>query len=74
MIIMASASGTLVPTIPRLIAGDEGTVREVMHAFNAKGLAALDPRWAGGSPRPISDEAIKVIVRIGAGAAAANPA
>ena len=47
MIIMASASGTLVPAIARLVAADEDTVRDVIHTFNAKGLAALDPRWAG---------------------------
>src|SRR6266568_493177 len=62
MIIMASASGTLVPAIARLVAAGEDTVRDVIHAFNAKGLAALDPRWAGGRPRRISDEDIEVIV------------
>src|SRR5271170_3903466 len=62
MIIMASASGTLVPAIARLVAADEDTVRDVIHAFNAKGLAALDPQWAGGRPRLIGDEDIKVIV------------
>ena len=55
MIIMASASGTLVPAIARLVAADEDTVRDVIHTFNAKGLAALDPRWAGGRPCLISD-------------------
>ena len=34
----------------------------MIHLFNAKGLAALDPRWAGGRPRLISDEDIEVIV------------
>jgi transposase len=62
MIIMASASGTLVPAIARLVAADEDTVRDVIHAFNARGLAALDPRWAGGRPRLISDGEIAVIV------------
>ena len=62
MIIVASASGTLVPAIARLVAADEDTVRDVIHAFNAKGLAALDPQWAGGRPRRISDEDIEVIV------------
>jgi hypothetical protein len=61
MIIMASASGTLVPAIARLVAADEDTVRDVIHAFNAKGLAALDPQWAGGRPRRISDEDIEDI-------------
>ena len=62
MIIMASASGTPVPAIARLVAADEDTVRDVAHLFNQKGLAALDPQWAGGRPRLISDEDIKVIV------------
>jgi transposase len=62
MIIMASASGTLVPAIARLVAADEDTVRDVIHLFNQEGLAALDPQWAGGRPRLISDEDIQVIV------------
>jgi hypothetical protein len=44
MIIMASSSDTLVPAIARLAAADEDTVRDVIHAFNQTGLAALDPR------------------------------
>src|SRR3954465_11275333 len=44
-IIMASASGTPVPAIARLVAADEDTVRDVIHAFNDRGLHALDPRW-----------------------------
>jgi transposase len=41
-----------VSAITRLVAADEDTVRDVIHAFNEKGLAALDPQWAGGRPRP----------------------
>src|SRR6266576_3320308 len=62
MIIMASASGTRVPAIARLVAADEDTVRDVIHAFNAEGLHALDPRWAGARPRLISDADIAFIV------------
>jgi transposase len=62
LIIMASASGTPVPAIARLVAADEDTVRDVIHAFNAQGLHALDPRWAGGRPRLISEEDIAFIV------------
>ena len=62
LIIMASASGTPVPAIARLTAADEGTVRDVIHLFNAKGLGALDPQWAGGRPRRISDDDVQVIV------------
>jgi hypothetical protein len=62
MIIMASSSGTLVSAIARLVAADEDTVRDVIHAFNERGLAALDPRWAGGRPRLIGDEDITFII------------
>ena len=41
LIIMASASGTTVPAIARLVAAHEDTVRDVIHAFNERGLAAL---------------------------------
>ena len=62
MIIMASSSGTPVSAIARLVAADEDTVRDVIHSFNAKGLAALDPRWAGGRPRRISDHGVDLVV------------
>jgi transposase len=62
MIIMASASGTPAPVIAGLVAADEDTVREVVHAFNEKGLAALDPDWAGGRPRQITDDDAEFIV------------
>lgn len=62
MIIMASASGTPVSAIARLVAADEDTVRDVVHAFNDKGLAALDPLWAGGRPRLITDDDITFVV------------
>jgi transposase len=62
MIIMASASGTLVPAIARLVAADEDTVRDVIRLFTARGLAARDPRWAGGRPRLIADHDVAVIV------------
>jgi transposase len=56
MIIMASASGTPVPSIARLVAAHEDTVRDVIHLFNEIGLRALDPQWAGGRPRRINDD------------------
>ena len=62
MIIMTSAPGTLVPASARLVAADEDTVRDLIRLFNAKRLAALDPRWAGDRPRLISDHDVEVIV------------
>ncbi|XVQ90255.1 helix-turn-helix domain-containing protein [Microbispora siamensis] len=58
----ASSSGTPVSAIARLLAADEDTVRDVVHAFNEKGLAAPGPQWAGGRPRLISDDDIAFIV------------
>ena len=62
---MASAAGTTVAAISRLVAADADTVRDVIHAFTERGLAALDPRWAGGRPRLISDADIGFIVTTG---------
>ncbi|HEY2765238.1 MAG TPA: IS630 family transposase [Pseudonocardiaceae bacterium] len=62
LIIMASASGTSVPSIARLVAAHEDTVREVIHTFNRVGLGALDPHWAGGRPRRITSEDEQVII------------
>jgi len=56
LIIMASSSGTPVPAIARLVAAHEDTVRDVIHRFNEIGLRALDPNWAGGRPRRISED------------------
>ncbi len=56
LIVMASASGTPVPAIARLVVADEDTVRGVIHRFNEIGLDCLDPRWAGGRPRLISSD------------------
>ncbi|WP_245657780.1 helix-turn-helix domain-containing protein, partial [Herbidospora mongoliensis] len=56
MILLASAGGNTVPVIARLVAADEDTVRDVIHRFNEMGLACLDPRWAGGRPRLLSDD------------------
>ena len=61
MIIMASASGTLVPAM-RLVAADEDTVRDVIHLFNRQGPGRAGPSVGGGRPRRISDDAIEVIV------------
>lgn len=46
----------------RLVAADEDTVRGVIHAFNERGPAALDPQWAGGRPRLISTDDEEFIV------------
>ncbi len=56
MMLLASVGGNRVPVIAQLVQADEDTVREVIHQFNNIGLACLDPRWAGGRPRLLSDD------------------
>lgn len=56
MMLLASAGGKRVLVIAQLVAPDEDTVRDVIHRFNGVGLACLDPRWAGGRPRLLSDD------------------
>ncbi len=51
MMLPASAGGNRAPVIARLVQADEDTVRDVIHAFNEKGLACLDSQW-GGRPSP----------------------
>jgi hypothetical protein len=56
MMLLASAGGNRVPMIAQLVQADEDTVRDVIHRFNEIGLACLDPQWAGGRPRLLSDD------------------
>ena len=51
MIIMASASGTLVPAIARLVATDEDTVRDVISYVQRQGPGRAGPS-VGGRPSP----------------------
>ncbi|MEU9890495.1 IS630 family transposase [Sphaerisporangium sp. NPDC051011] len=66
MILLASAGGNTVPVIARLVQADEDTVRDVIHRFNEIGLACLDPRWAGGRPRLLSDDKEAFVVQTAA--------
>lgn len=56
MMLLASAGGSTVPVIVRLVQADEDTVRDVIHRFNEIGLACLNPQWAGGRPRLLSSD------------------
>src|SRR6185369_7406158 len=55
MVVLASAGGNTVPAIARLVQADEDSVRQVIHRFNEMGMACLNPQWAGGRPRLISE-------------------
>ncbi|WP_369394572.1 transposase [Streptomyces sp. CG1] len=64
VIIMASASGNTNEAIAALVAADPDPVRDVIHAFNERGLDCLDPKWAGGRPRRITADDEAYIVGI----------
>lgn len=51
MMLLASAGGSTVPVIARLVQADEDSVRDVIHRFNEIGLACPNPRL-GGRPSP----------------------
>jgi len=55
-ILLASNVGTAVPQIAQMWMTDESHVREVIHEFNERGMASLDPDHRGGRPRRISCE------------------
>ncbi|WP_458338242.1 helix-turn-helix domain-containing protein [Streptomyces sp. 372A] len=54
MTLLVPASGNTVPMIANLVQADGDSVRDVIHRFNAIGLASLDPQWAGGRPSLLS--------------------
>ena len=62
MVVLASAGGNTVEVIARLVQTSPDRVREMIHRFNEKGMASLDPKWAGGRPRRITTEDIEFIV------------
>ncbi|MFN2557791.1 MAG: IS630 family transposase [Nitriliruptorales bacterium] len=64
MIVLASAQGRPANDIASLIQGTDDYVREVIHAFNQHGFAALDPKWSGGRSGKIDDATAEQICRI----------
>ncbi len=49
MILLASSTGMPAPQIAAVVRTDESHVRKVIHAFNDRGFASLDPDYRGGS-------------------------
>src|SRR5215210_2709658 len=55
-ILLASNVGNSVPQIAAMWMTDESHVRKVIHEFNERGMASLDPEYRGGHPRRITSE------------------
>ena len=51
MILLASSTGMPAPQIAAVVRSDESHVRKVIHAFNDRGFASLDPDYRGGRPK-----------------------
>lgn len=62
LVVHASAGGNTVSAIAVLVVTSQDRVREMIHRFNEKGMASLDPQWAGGRPRQITTDDIAFIV------------
>lgn len=63
-IVLASVQGRSAGEIAMMFAATESYVREVIHAFNEQGFAALDPKWSGGRPAKFGPAARELICRI----------
>ena len=50
-ILLASSAGMPAPQIAAAVRSDESHVRKVIHAFNERGFASLDPDYRGGRPK-----------------------
>jgi transposase len=64
MILLASSTGMPAPQIAAVVRTDESHVRKVIHAFNERGFASLDPDYRGGRPRKTTPEQRDRIVSV----------
>lgn len=62
--LLASNVGNSVPQIAAMWMTDESHVRRVIHDFNERGMASLDPDYRGGRPRRITDEDRRQVVAV----------
>jgi transposase len=63
-IVLASVQGRSAAEAAAMFAATAQYAREVIHAFNEKGFAALDPKWNGGRPRRFGPYVRELICRV----------
>jgi transposase len=66
MILLASATEMPAPQIARLYLTDADHVRKVIHEFNERGFASLDPDYRGGRPKkttPVQRDSVVAVAR-----------
>lgn len=64
MILLASATEMPAPQIAQLYLTDAEHVRKVIHDFNDRGFAALDPDYRGGRPKTVTPEQRDAVVSV----------
>src|SRR3954452_376637 len=62
-IVLASTQGRSATDAAAMFAATAAYAREVIHAFNTEGFAALDPKWSGGRPRRFGPQTRETIAR-----------
>ena len=62
-IVLASTQGRSATDAAAMFAATAAYAREVIHAFNTQGFAALDPKWSGGRPRRFGPQTRETIAR-----------
>src|SRR6476619_1618114 len=60
-IVLASLQGRSPAEAAGMFAATAQYAREVIHAFNEQGFAALDPKWSGGRPRKFGSVAREIL-------------
>jgi transposase len=63
-IVLASSQGRSATEAAAMFAATAAYAREVIHAFNAEGFAALDPKWSGGRPPKFGPQTRETICRV----------
>ena len=63
-ILLASGVGNSVPQIAQMWMTDESHVRRVIHEFNERGMASLDPDYRGGRPKKTTPEQRDQIIAV----------
>ena len=64
IVVLMSAQGQSAPDIAHLLDCSPEYVRGVIHDFNDTGFGALDPKWSGGRPKTISEQARRQVCLI----------
>src|SRR3954454_4507187 len=63
-IVLASVQGRSAAEAAEMFAASAQYAREVIHAFNESGFAAVDPKWSGGRPKRFGPPVRETVCRV----------